>query len=186
MPVPVCDRPRFPADAVVAFVQEQAFPTLHLGETIQIPTTAIRANARPHFTNRTPDLSIARAKIAFIAAEATSELDRYSRFVAGWDGYDGEPITPIVLDFARTLIETLAQVPVIAQKVTEIIPGPAPDGSLDVELRTDKRRLIITMYPAPDGAALELRTFRTDGVTSKENPNLEFDALVPDLRWLLA
>jgi hypothetical protein len=186
MPVPVCDRPRFPPDAIVAFVQEQAFPVLRIGETIQMPTAAIREHVRPHSTNRTPDLSIARAKIALIAAEAISELDRYSRFGAGWDGYNGEPIALAALDFARTLIEALTQAPVIARKVTEIIPGPAPDGSLDVELRTDKRRLIITMYPAPDGSGLELRTFRTDGVTSKENPNLELDALVPELRWLLA
>jgi hypothetical protein len=142
---------------------------------------------QPRLTNRTPDLSIAQARIASIVAEAISELDKYSRFASGWDGYSGEPIAPAALDSARQLIEALSQAPpIIAQKVTEVIPGPAPDGSLDVELRADKRRLIITMYPAANGAGLDLRTFRTDGVTSKENSDLELDALVSDIRWLLA
>jgi hypothetical protein len=136
-------------------------------------------------TNRTPDLSISRSRLLSLVAQGIGELERYSRFVAGWDGYSGEPISPVAIATAESLVETLADMKG-SQQLMDIIPGPAPDGSLDIELRTEKRRLIVTIYPGNAPNDVEIRTFRTDSVTSEEKNDLGADALVDDIRWLLA
>jgi hypothetical protein len=114
-----------------------------------------------------------------------SDLERYSRFAAGWDGYAGDPISPVAITAAEQLTLAVAAMKG-AQRLTDIIPGPAPDGSLDIELRTEKRRLIVTIYPGSAPNDIEIRTFRTDSVTSEEKNDLGADALVADIRWLLA
>jgi hypothetical protein len=136
-------------------------------------------------TNRSPDLSIARARLQGLVSQATAELERYSHFAAGWDGYSGEPISPVAIKTAEYLIEAVAAM-TGGQLLTDIVPGPAPDGSLDLELRTEKRRLIVTIYPGNGPNEIEIRTFRTDGVASEEKNDLGPDALVGDTRWLLA
>ena len=114
-----------------------------------------------------------------------TDLERYSRFAAGWDGYAGDPISPVAITAAEQLTLAVAAMNG-AQRLTDIIPGPAPDGSLDIELRTEKRRLIVTIYPGSVPNDIEIRTFRTDSVTSEEKNDLGADALVADIRWLLA
>jgi len=113
-------------------------------------------------------------------------LEGYSRLPAGWDGYDGEPISPIAIRIASAIIESLGRFGSLEHKLTDIIPGPASDGSLDLEFRTEIRRLIITIYPGKDPGSVEVRTFRTDSVTSEEKCDLEPETLGADLRWLLA
>jgi hypothetical protein len=136
-------------------------------------------------TNRTPDLSIPRSRLLSLVSQGIEELERYSRFEAGWDGYSGEPISPVAIAAAENLVETLADMKG-GHQLIDIIPGPAPDGSLDLELRTEKRRLIVTIYPGNEPNDIEIRTFRTDSVTSEEKNDLGADALVGDIRWLLA
>ncbi len=136
-------------------------------------------------TNRTPDLSIPQSRLLSLVSQGIGELERYSRFVAGWDGYSGEPISPVAIAAAENLVETLAGMKG-SQQLIDIIPGPAPDGSLDLELRTEKRRLIVTIYPGNAPHDVEIRTFRTDSVSSEEKNDLGADALVDDVRWLLA
>ena len=108
------------------------------------------------------------------------DLERYSRFAAGWDGYAGDPISPVAITAAEQLTLAVAAMNG-AQRLTDIIPGPAPDGSLDIELRTEKRRLIVTIYPSSAPNGIEIRTFRTDSVTSVEKNDLGADALVADM-----
>jgi len=136
-------------------------------------------------TNKTADRSTSRSKLLSLVAQGIGEIERYSRFVASWDGYSGEPISPIAIATAENLIETLADMKG-SQQLIDIIPGPAPDGSLDIELRTEKRRLIVTIYPGNAPNDIEIRTLRTDSVTSEEKNDLGRDALVDDVRWLLA
>jgi hypothetical protein len=184
MPVLVCDQPPSSVDAIVARVQDQALP-FGPGWTIRTSPGGIRTETRQRLTNRSPDLSIARARLQGLVSQSTADLDRYSRFAAGWDGYAGDPIAPVAITAAEQL--TLAVTAMNgAQRLTDIIPGPAPDGSLDIELRTEKRRLIVTIYPGSAPNDIEIRTFRTDSVTSEEKNDLGADALVADIRWLLA
>src|ERR1700738_5399765 len=107
MPALVCDRPPS-ASNIVARVQEQALP-FGLGWTTRVPSCAIRAEVKHRVTNTSPDLSLARARLQSLVSEATSELRRYSRFAVGWDGYSGEPISPIAIALAEFLVVIVAQ-----------------------------------------------------------------------------
>ena len=182
---PVCDRPPLRTDVIAAKMQEQVLPPgLMFERTTRLPSFAIHPEVRERKTNTSPDLSIASARLASLASEAMAELDRYLHFGAGWDGYSAEPIAPTTILFARLFVALLGTMK--PSRLTDIIPGPAPDGSLDLDLRAETRRLIITMYPGTAPDSVQIRTFRTDAVTSEEKHDLEPDALVADLRWLLA
>jgi hypothetical protein len=186
MLVPAFDAPALVGSGI-AGNREEAWVTLNSDcRTNRVPGLAIRREARRVVTNVTPDLSIARARLSSICVAATDELDRYSHLANGWDGYNGEPISPLAIELASGIVAFLAQNELAQQRLTDIIPGPARDGSLDLELRGKTRRLIITIYPCDLPDHVEIRTFRTDGVVSEEKGDIAVDALVADLRWLLA
>lgn len=186
MPIPPCDRPPRSTAAIVMYVTEQTTPFgFEADWTTRVPSSAIRTDSRRHVTNTSPDLSISRAQVQSLAHSANIELDQYSRFSVGWDGYSAEAISPAAIEAARYLMSILSGMNGV-QRLTDAIPGPAPDGSLDLDLRTANRRLILTIYPGVAPNEIEVRTFRTDGNTSEEKNDLEPDALVADLRWLLA
>jgi len=186
MPIPVCDRPPTRSVAIFQRVQDRSVPfDLLRQSTAQTPQVGIRVEPRHSLTtNASPDRSIAKARLSGLVAAANAELAQCSTLSQGWDGYSGEPIAPIAIKAAGLLIAALGRMDP-SQRLTDIVVGPAPDGSLDLELRTDKRRLIVTIYSAGDND-LEVRTFRADSLTSEENHNVEADALVADVRWLLA
>ena len=180
-PAPVPDRPPFAIDAIVERVPE--------GTCGFYGRPSIRAESFRQRTNTASHLSIARARFSNLVSTAAHELGRYSQLLPGWDGYHGEPISPSAIQAAFAIIMVLQGADFLGsaeQQLTDIIPGPASDGSLDLELRGNKRRLIITIYPAATPGDVEIRTFRTDGAASEEKNNIEPDALVEDLRWVLA
>jgi hypothetical protein len=187
MPLPVYDRPPIDPAAIVSVIEaERLNPHGELLRTVVPSAGAIRYQRRQQRTNAAREsLSLARAREASLRAAAREELDRYASFTNGWDGYDGDPIAPVAIDVARILIDTL---PVIgnAARLTDIIPGPAPDGSLDLELRTPSRRLMITIYGGESPNVLEIRTLRSYGDVREEKSDIGADALVADLRWVLA
>lgn len=181
MPVPALDQP-----AIYARAEEEALFHLSPEEhTASAPRFSARLYVPHQRTNRSEDLSIAKAKFLSTVASANEDLVRYSRFSRGWDGYDGEPIAPSAIHTASFLIEHLRRRSPERQLV-DIIPGPASDGSLDLELHAHNRKLIITIYPGRTPDEVEVRTLRTDGVTSEGKDDIEFDALEADIRWVLS
>jgi len=185
MSVLACDRPPSSADAIVARVQDQTLP-FSPHSTIRTSPCGIRTTQAKHRpTNVSLDLSIARARLEGLVAQSTAALERYSCFAPGWDGYSADPVSLIAIAAAEHLTLAVAGMQG-AKRLTDIISGPAADGSLDIEMRTEGRRLIVTIYLASAPNNIEMRTFRTDGVTSDEKDDLGADALVADLRWLLS
>lgn len=186
MPLPLYDRPPIDPAAIVSFIEaERLRPHAELLRTA-VPSSAVRYQRRQQRTNAARQrLSLERAREASLRASAREELDRYATFVRGWDGYDGDPIAPVALKIARLLVDALPAFGVTAQ-LTDIIPGPAPDGSLDLEFRTASRRLMITIYEGESPDVLDIRTLRSQGDLREEKSDLDADALVADLRWVLA
>jgi len=86
-------------------------------------------------------------QIADMRDAAFGELDRYSRYVEGWDGYSGKVFSPKLLRLGRVFIEVIALcLEHVNAKPSAITTGPASDGSLDIEIQIDTRRLILTFY----------------------------------------
>lgn len=188
MPAFAADRPPLDTYALVCSIAKDAFKPggFDRGKTGRASRRGtIRTPKSRRVTNNAPDLSIARVNAASIISAATEDLERYSRFSRGWDGYDGEPIAPAAIRVAQAIVEALRSGRAM-NTLTDVIPGPASDGSLDLELRAAERHLTITIYPASDPELVELRTFRSTGTEVKERHVVEQEALVADLRWLLS
>lgn len=185
--LPVYDRPPVDPAAIVSFIEaERLRPRAELFGTAVPSHSAVRYQRRQQRTNAARQkLSLERAREASLRAAAREELERYATFIRGWDGYDGDPIAPVALKFARFLVDVIPAFGK-ATKLTDIIPGPAPDGSLDLEFRTPSRRLMITLYEGGSPNVLEIRTLRSHGDVREEKSDLDADALVTDLRWVLA
>ena len=66
-------------------------------------------------------------------SEIKDRLDELTSLPRGWDGYDGEPVSPGCAQFAANLIERLyvANVP-----APQLVPGNA-DGTLQLEWHTN-------------------------------------------------
>lgn len=187
MLLPVYDRPPIDPAAIVSFIERECHRTnVEALRTATPSPYAIRYERRQQRTNAARQrLSLERAREASLRASAREELERYATFIRGWDGYDGDPISPVALKVARLFIDTLPRLG-NAAKLTDIIPGPAPDGSLDLEFRTASRRLMLTIYGGESPNALEIRTLRSQGDLREEKSDIDADSLVEDLRWVLA
>lgn len=148
------------------------------------PSAAVRPDMLTYKTNVAPDLSLSTARVTSMCKSAAEELQRYAAFAHGWDGYDAEPIAPIAIELAQALVAGFERSG-FAGQITDIIPGPAPDGSLDLELRTHDRSLIITIYPGEAEGSLSLRTYRSAAQSAQEKLNVDTTSLVADLRWIL-
>jgi hypothetical protein len=159
--------------------------TFDPGWTTRAPQASAHVHQRYRSTNAAPDLSITRVRAESISATAKADLDRYARFLKGWDGYDGEPIAPLAIDLAVAIIDALRSARV-THSLVDIIPGPASDGSLDLELRTTSRHLTITIYAGNESSDIEVRTLRMSETETEEKHGVEQAALVADLRWLLS
>lgn len=187
MPLPAYDRPPIDPAAIVSFIEKERYRTdAEFLRTATPSPYAIRYERRKQRTNAARQrLSIERARESSLRAAAREELERYAAFTRGWDGYDSDPIAPVALKVARVLLDALPGLGNSA-KLTDIIPGPAPDGSLDLEFRTTSRRLLLTIYEGASPNVLEIRTLRSQGDFREEKGDLDADTLVADLRWVLA
>jgi hypothetical protein len=122
--------------------------------------------------------------IADMRASALSELDRYGRYARGWDAYRAEPFAAELLRFARNFIELAATFLEYARaKPTAIVTGPASDGSIDIEIQLESRRLILTFY----SNSAEVPVYRVDrDYETFETIPFKVAALVNELSWVAA
>lgn len=84
------------------------------------------------------------------AAQAKLELERYANFPHGWDGYRGRPFDATLIGEAIALVASAAAAFSVASAVVEIVPGPASDGTVDVEFIFGARRVLVTFDPDSD------------------------------------
>lgn len=87
-----------------------------------------------------------RIRSAFEGAE--HELGRYEKYPPRWDGYRAQQFSREVLNDAAQILR-YSEYLFLSTDVqpTLVTTGPASDGSLDVELRVQDKRLLMTLYP---------------------------------------
>lgn len=185
MPVPVCDRPPTDSSAIVSFLRSTDLKqSPEFLKTVESSPWSISVRD-PQKTNALPGASLERARLASAANAALEDLERYSTFRSGWDGYGADPIAPNAILMSRAIVNALLMIS-DGTNLTDMIPGPAPDGSLDLELRNRRRRLIVTIYPGSSGRWVDMRSLRAEGDVREERTGIELADLVTDLRWLMA
>lgn len=88
------------------------------------------------------------ATILELAADVLRQLASYGELRPAWDGYRGQEFDESTITRARLATELLAAALLKNQTLPrEITPGPAPDGSIDVEAIVGSRCLIASFDP---------------------------------------
>jgi len=123
--------------------------------------------------------SLTVAEIERLGQLADEELRRYLTFEPAWDGYDGLTFNEQAIDRARQVVQ-LATVFFVDVKMVpdEITPGPASDGSVDVEFSACGRTLIFTF----DREQFPARVYAREGQSTHDREDDLQDATV--VRWL--
>jgi hypothetical protein len=125
--------------------------------------------------------SLENASRERVASRAIEELQRYAQFRSGWDGYNGKPFRANLIGKGIDLIRLSVWLGKAQSVTITAIPGPASDGSIDIELRLGAKTLIVTMYP--DDVNAEIYWENGDKSGDLVVPN-ELVALVPHVAWL--
>ena len=110
-----------------------------------------------------------------MVADARDEIQHYSTFGSEWDGYSAKPFEQDTIMKADSLLVILLQ-HLSAERIvpSEITPGPASDGSIDIELRIDQRTMILTVSKDLD----ELGYYMSDPKNSKmEETSIDWKTL---------
>lgn len=126
--------------------------------------------------------SISVAVVQKQAIDAVEELQEYLSLPEGWDGYRGKCFDPSLIKAAQRIVRFIASF-FEDQGVapTEITPGPASDGSLDVEVSFSQKRLIFTLEMGSNN----IRTYIEDRLgNSEEDFQFSPSVLERKLAWL--
>lgn len=94
------------------------------------------------------DLDTTSAIVEACAKSALQELNNYLTFQPGWDGYYGKI-------FDQDLVLTAQNIVMLAEwyfkreraQPTEITPGPAADGSIDIEIAYKDKYEVFSLEP---------------------------------------
>ena len=97
-------------------------------------------------TTATKEASTKALTLQDIIYEARQELLNYLEFAPGWDGYQGEPFSRFTIGIAERTLELIGEF-LILHEVTpnELTPGPASDGTVDIELGFGAGHAIISI-----------------------------------------
>jgi hypothetical protein len=134
-------------------------------------------------TNCPSSVSITDARIRSAFESAEKELGRYKRYHYRWDGYQAEPFSQDVLGRAAAILgysqDEFLNAGVIPAMVTT---GPAPDGSVDVELQVAEKRLLMTLYPEQE--QVKLSSFEHDEVVDEHGAAIGEKTVADWIAWL--
>ena len=122
-----------------------------------IPSTSLAQGPFAHFvaTNFASSVSLTEQRIRSAFEHANRELDRYERYPEQWDGYKAQPFSLGVLSNAALILGYSESLFLNAGIVPQLVTtGPASDGSVDVELRVQDRRILVTLYPEDEQVKL--------------------------------
>lgn len=118
-------------------------------EAAQVAAGAVwKAEAATHDSSTIAESSAHIAALSSSLVRVLEELQRYEEYEPSWDGYSAEPFEDEVLQRARTLSWSIGKHFLSSGEMPDLFTtGPAPDGSLDIELRRGLRRLFFILYP---------------------------------------
>lgn len=150
------------------------------------PAIVWRAEASsitPHLTSLTLPRSLTEATRDHIASRAIDRLHRYSKLHYGWDGYSGRTFGERIIEKAVQLVRLATHIAAARDTSFDaIVPGPAGDGSVDIEFRNEGKTLILIMYP--DVVEVEIYSEDADQTMDHRVPDGS-PALVAHLAWIV-
>ena len=120
-------------------------------------------------TNCVSSVSLTDARIQSAFKSAEKELVRYEGYLPRWDGYHAEQFSLDVLGRAAAIL-VYSQGEFLSAGVIPalVTTGPAPDGSVDVELQVANKRLLMTLYP--DQEQMTFSSFEHEEVREHDAP----------------
>lgn len=126
-----------------------------------------RGDATPNTTNLGRYISLAETEK--MVEDAREELIRYLSFGPGWDGYSGIPFRRDTIRRCVSLLQHYVLRLFTQARISpdEVVPGPASDGSVDVEIVSGNRRLVLTFDPESGNAVNVYAEYET-GVVERE------------------
>jgi hypothetical protein len=115
--------------------------------------------------------------------KAINDLSSYLNFNYAWDGYKGEKFD---LQLIRRGIELIFLIKNFflnqVDLPDEIVPGPASDGSIDIEISINEKTLLFTLYNDINDI---LVTMETDNELYEERIKFEISNLEKKFSWLV-
>lgn len=128
--------------------------------------------------------SINTAELDELDKKAKEKLDNYLLFPYGWDGYNGERFESKLIEEMKGI---LSEITYFFKKEgltpSEVTPGPASDGSVDLEIDFNNKSLILTKYPSEN----RISVYVEDAQMSREEVFLfEELNLESELYWLVS
>ncbi len=120
-------------------------------------------------TNCVSSVSLTGERIRSAFENAEKELVRYEGYLPRWDGYHAEQFSLDVLGRAAAVL-FYSQCEFLSAGVIPalVTTGPAPDGSVDVELQVANKRLLMTLYPEQE--QMKLSSFEHEEVRENDGP----------------
>jgi len=104
------------------------------------------------------DDSIGAAKVDSLCSRAIAELEEYRNLAPGWDGYHALPFDPELVsraeDVCYEIVGSLRSGRIEPQEIT---PGPASDGSLDIQVVVGRNEVILSLYPDQENVTIYTR-----------------------------
>jgi hypothetical protein len=168
------------------FIDEQCRVLSHLDPKVLRRGSSITPQPTTR-ANKSGGPSLREAALDRMETAAIAEIALYEQLAPGWDGYGADAFSRLVLDAAILFVRAGARMIATAGvEGAEIHTGPAGDGSIDVELRTRSKRLILTIYPGTSPDHFEVHTYREAGPHHEERRSVEAAAVVSELRWLVS
>lgn len=141
-------------------------------------------SATPVIIPERAPISSAASRVLTLRNRAETGLRRYQRFSYGWDGYFGEEFSGNLIQSAINLVYIASAHFIEADSAPdEITPGPASDGSIDIEIAHSRKRIIFTLYPDTDKVNI-YKERDDDPIEEYPLPAKEID-LAAELSWLV-
>lgn len=129
--------------------------------------------------------SLRRASLEGLASAAKADLRRYATFPEGWDGYRGRRFSRRLIKTAQGVVDlALSYFDVAGVLPEEITPGPASDGSVDIEIATESRRVVLTLYP--ELQKIEIYRSSSQGRETLEPAKFGKAPVVREFDWLIS
>ena len=122
------------------------------------------------------------AELESLFRESQNELMHYLSFGPGWDGYFAERFEPDTINRALQVLDVLeSKFRLNGTLPSSLIPGPVSDGSINIELSSAAKSLILTIMPDKS----ELLCYERDGETTlTDDQPIDWATLGKKLSWL--
>lgn len=148
----------------------------------QTPGASSITSTQQAITMELPQASTDEAKLEHALGTCLGELESYGRFNRGWDGYRGEPFDHLTLDRVASIARASARFFLAQNTVpSEITPGPASDGTVDLEMVVGNRRIVLTFATGTEVVDMYRRD---ESGSNEETLVLDGKSLVEQLLWL--